>query len=302
MLFSLCIRFIGSSGDYYVNVPQKNNEILIGVNKDFLRRQNELRAEIRRDKEEKDEDTHEVNKPNILEEILENVDTNNEQKEDKTENISENNQAIDNVEKTKVLKPTKFDKQAGDSAGYPNQNKNKYPLPDVYNNWPKTNQFQNNQFQNNQFQNPNDPFIQINGQPQPAGNNKMNISFLANLERIVHIDLKGAPPKPSYFKSFIPMLKKFGATGILIEYEDTFPFEGQLAEARYGFAYTKEDIEMIKSLAKENGLKLIPLVQTYGHLEWLLKLKKFAHLREDSQYPQVITPCLEESYTVLYGY
>ena len=162
MLFSLCIRFIGSSGDYYVNVPQKNNEILIGVNKDFLRRQNELRAEIRRDKEDKEEDVHEVNKPNILEEILENVDTNNEQKEDKTEKISENNQAIDNVEKTKVLKPTKFENQAGDSAGYPNQNKNKNPLPDVYNNWPKNNHFQNNQFQNNQFQNPNDPFIQIN--------------------------------------------------------------------------------------------------------------------------------------------
>lgn len=125
--------------------------------------------------------------------------------------------------------------------------------------------------------------------------------WISNLERIVHIDLKGAPPKPSYFKTFIPMLKQLGATGILIEYEDTFPFEGQLAEAKYGFAYTKADIEMIKKLAKDNGLKLIPLIQTYGHLEWFLKLKKFAHLREESQYPQVITPCIEESYTVLYG-
>jgi hexosaminidase len=42
-------------------------------------------------------------------------------------------------------------------------------------------------------------------------------------------------------------------------------------------------------------------VQTYGHLEWLLKLKEFSHLREHSDYPQVITPCLEESYKVLYG-
>lgn len=125
--------------------------------------------------------------------------------------------------------------------------------------------------------------------------------WISNLERIVHIDLKGAPPKPSYFKTFIPMLKKLGATGILIEYEDTFPFEGQLAEAKYGNAYTKADIDMIKKLAKDNGLKLIPLIQTYGHLEWFLKLKKFAHLREESQYPQVITPCIEESYTVLYG-
>jgi hypothetical protein len=42
-------------------------------------------------------------------------------------------------------------------------------------------------------------------------------------------------------------------------------------------------------------------VQTYGHLEWLLKHEKFAHLREHSSYPQVITPCLEESYSVIFG-
>lgn len=128
-----------------------------------------------------------------------------------------------------------------------------------------------------------------------------NVKWYKKLERIVHIDLKGAPPKVDYFKSFFPLIKKFGATGILIEYEDTFPFKGQLADARYGYAYSDEDIELIKKLARDNQLKLIPLVQTYGHLEWLLKLKKFAHLREHSEYPQVITPCLNESYTVLYG-
>ena len=126
-------------------------------------------------------------------------------------------------------------------------------------------------------------------------------SFLSNLQRIVHIDLKGAPPKSSYFEKFIPFLKENGAHGILLEYEDMFPFEGQLKEARHGLAYTLKEVEQINKLAKDNGLYVIPLVQTYGHLEWLLKVKKFAHLREDSTYPQVITPCLEESYTVLFG-
>jgi hypothetical protein len=126
-------------------------------------------------------------------------------------------------------------------------------------------------------------------------------SLLKDMERIVHIDLKGAPPKPDYYKKFIPFVKKQGATGILLEYEDTFPFTGKLAEAKHGHAYTLEDIKMIRDLIKENGLTLMPLVQTYGHLEWLLKIKSFAHLREDARFPQVITPCLEESYTVLYG-
>ena len=113
--------------------------------------------------------------------------------------------------------------------------------------------------------------------------------------------MKGAPPKSSYFEKFIPFLKQNGAHGILLEYEDMFPFEGQLKEARHGLAYTLKEVEQINKLAKDNGLYVIPLVQTYGHLEWLLKVKKFAHLRENSEYPQVITPCLEESYSVLYG-
>ena len=126
-------------------------------------------------------------------------------------------------------------------------------------------------------------------------------NFLANLQRIVHIDLKGAPPKSSYFEKFIPFLKQNGAHGILLEYEEMFPFEGELKEARHGLAYTLKDVELIKNLAKQNDLYIIPLVQTYGHLEWLLKVKKFAHLREHPDFPQVITPCLEESYTVIYG-
>jgi hexosaminidase len=124
---------------------------------------------------------------------------------------------------------------------------------------------------------------------------------LNNFERVVHIDLKGAPPKPDYFEKFIPFLKEQGATGILLEYEDMFPYKGRLAEAKHGNAYSLNDIKLIKKLAAENNLYIMPLVQTYGHLEWILKIKSFSHLREDAQFPQVITPCLEESYTVIFG-
>lgn len=85
---------------------------------------------------------------------------------------------------------------------------------------------------------------------------------LKNLDKIVHIDLKGAPPKIHFFRTFIPMLKEFGANGILLEYEDMFPFDGVLADAKHGHAYTLEDINLIKKLAKENNLYIIPLVQT----------------------------------------
>ena len=57
----------------------------------------------------------------------------------------------------------------------------------------------------------------------------------------------------------------------------------------------------LAELAEKNNLKVMPLLQVYGHLEYVLKLKEFMHLREDKRYPQVITPCLEESYKLIFG-
>ncbi|CAF0807773.1 unnamed protein product [Rotaria sp. Silwood1] len=121
-----------------------------------------------------------------------------------------------------------------------------------------------------------------------------------NLQRFVHLDLKGAAPKVVYFEKLFPYLKQLGATGLLIEYEDMFPFTDHLSILRHGLAYTKDDIQKILQLAEENNLKVMPLLQVYGHLEYVLKLKEFMHLREDKRYPQVITPCLEESYKLLF--
>ncbi len=48
---------------------------------------------------------------------------------------------------------------------------------------------------------------------------------------LVHIDFKGAPPTFSYLKSFIDYIGKRYAnfvTGLVFEFEDTFPYEGFL--------------------------------------------------------------------------
>lgn len=106
--------------------------------------------------------------------------------------------------------------------------------------------------------------------------------------RVVHLDLKGAPPRVSYYEDFFPLIHALGATGILMEYEDMFPFSGpQLQDLPAYNAYSKSDIQHILQLATNNGLEVIPLIQTFGHLEFLLKLQKYTELREVQKYPQV---------------
>lgn len=45
---------------------------------------------------------------------------------------------------------------------------------------------------------------------------------------ILHLDFKGSPPKLSYLKTLLPKLQSLGVTGLLMEYEDMFPYEGKL--------------------------------------------------------------------------
>ncbi|GMT21144.1 hypothetical protein PFISCL1PPCAC_12441, partial [Pristionchus fissidentatus] len=125
----------------------------------------------------------------------------------------------------------------------------------------------------------------IDGQPYPklASNGQF-----VPMRRIVHLDLKGAPYKAEIFPEVFMLLARMGATGVVIEWEDMFPYEGMLKTAVNGNAYTMKQVDDILSSAARHRLSILPLVQTFGHLEWILKLEQFAHLRDDPALPQVI--------------
>lgn len=108
--------------------------------------------------------------------------------------------------------------------------------------------------------------------------------------RLVHLDLKGAPPKLQYLQKLFPLVRKFGATGLLLEWEDMFPWTGPLAQLAADNAYSKADVKEILKMAAANQLEVIPLIQTFGHVEFALKLPDFAHLREVQESPQALCP------------
>ena len=111
--------------------------------------------------------------------------------------------------------------------------------------------------------------------------------------------MKGAPPRLSYLISLFPILSKAGATDLLLEYEDMFPFWGPLANISARNAYTIQDIASLLHAAKENNMSVIPLVQTFGHMEWILKLERFKHLREEPHYPGSVCPSREGTMDLL---
>ncbi|XP_008945143.1 PREDICTED: hexosaminidase D-like, partial [Merops nubicus] len=117
--------------------------------------------------------------------------------------------------------------------------------------------------------------------------------------RLVHLDLKGAAPRVSYLEQVFPLLSQLGANGILIEYEDMFPFKGELEILKSPYAYSEEDIERIQQLAELHKLEVVPLVQTFGHVEFILKHEKYQHLREVERFPNSFNPHVPETLALL---
>ncbi|XP_050303355.1 hexosaminidase D-like isoform X2 [Anthonomus grandis grandis] len=119
-------------------------------------------------------------------------------------------------------------------------------------------------------------------------------------ERIVHVDLKGAPLKTEYFAQFFPLIKRLGATGVLLEYDDTFPYKGALLKNVPALnSYKRKDIKAINNMAEQNQLTVIPFVQTLGNLEFLLKLHEFIEYREVPDFPSTICPSYKNTTVVL---
>ncbi|XP_045506394.1 hexosaminidase D-like [Colias croceus] len=112
---------------------------------------------------------------------------------------------------------------------------------------------------------------------------------------IVHLDFKGSPPKLTYLKTLLPRLQELGVTGLLLEYEDMFPYEDKLVNLSARNCYSRSDLYDFIVTASQAGFELIPLIQSFGHMEHVLKLRQFQHLREEALYPDSLCPSRVES-------
>ncbi len=110
------------------------------------------------------------------------------------------------------------------------------------------------------------------------------------MELWIHVDCKHMPPTVDSLLEDIVGWESEGATGVVFEWENMFPYPN-LGEAVRKDAYTPRDIERILDVCRRSGLKAVPLVQTFGHLEWLLSQPAYGAYREFDDYPSQIKAC-----------
>ncbi|XP_018515960.1 hexosaminidase D [Lates calcarifer] len=115
-------------------------------------------------------------------------------------------------------------------------------------------------------------------------------------KKLVHLDLKGAPPRVEYLHKLIELFSQLGVDGLLLEYEDMFPYEGELRllQATAQPAYSREEVLSVQELARSKGMEVIPLVQTFGHMEFVLKHRAMSGLREMAHCVGTLNPHREE--------
>ncbi len=97
--------------------------------------------------------------------------------------------------------------------------------------------------------------------------------------RGVHLDLKGCMPRFDYLLDWIRTLASFKINYLLVEYEDKFPYTSH-PDVVAPQALTRDQLQTMLTVARDNYIEVVPLVQCLGHMEFVLKHDRYAPLRE----------------------
>jgi len=107
----------------------------------------------------------------------------------------------------------------------------------------------------------------------------MNISDKTPFPNFIHLDMKGIIPSFNKMLEWLDFLSDAGYNGIVFEYEDRIPWKNWAETYRPG--YELREWQRIWEKCQELKLEIVPLVQTHGHLEWLLKRDEYSKWREN---------------------
>ncbi|MFI5155937.1 MAG: family 20 glycosylhydrolase [Chitinophagales bacterium] len=122
--------------------------------------------------------------------------------------------------------------------------------------------------------------VNLSGQTATGNNGQFRI-------RGFHLDLRIQPMKMSALREFARELHEKGINTLIMEWEATFPFASHpMIPNKY--AYSKAAIDSFILFCGQLGIDVIPLQQSFGHVEYILRNYRYKELREDQEnYSQV---------------
>lgn len=82
---------------------------------------------------------------------------------------------------------------------------------------------------------------------------------------------RNAVKSVSMLKSFIRLIREMGYTTLMLYTEDTYEVDGQPYFGYMRGRYSKEELKEIDRLAGEQGIELIPCIQTLAHLNGIVR-------------------------------
>lgn len=108
-----------------------------------------------------------------------------------------------------------------------------------------------------------------------------------------HLDLRIQVMKMPALKAFAKKLSENGINTLVMEWEATYPFKDHPMIANR-FAYTREEVVDFISYCKTINIDVIPLQQSFGHVEYILRNYRYKNQREDQKDYSQVDPLQED--------
>jgi len=115
-----------------------------------------------------------------------------------------------------------------------------------------------------------------------------------------HLDLRIQVMTMDALKAFALKLHGYGINTLIMEWEGTYPFEKHpLIPNRY--AYTKDEIVSFIKYCHDLDIDVIPLQQSFGHVEYILRNDRYKDLREDQKDFSQVCPLQTKQDSLLFS-
>ena len=115
-----------------------------------------------------------------------------------------------------------------------------------------------------------------------------------------HLDLRVQVMKMPALKAFARKLSKNGINTLVMEWEATYPYQKH-AVISNKYAYSRADVKAFIAYCDSLEIDVIPLQQSFGHVEYILKHYRYKDLREDPKDYSQVNPIKEEQCKALFA-